>query len=292
VNQASINAKRFQKAYARFLTDPQVREALLHDPSIVKERFSLSDDEIRLLTSLEPERLHVSVDSVIGTRRRMLTRSLPATMRVLMSTEQGDTVVKEFLDTCPPLVTESGNRLLAEASRMTLYLTEARPKGAPLFAADLARYEQARLALSFDPLAEAAAAASHELANQWLGQTGDLALDFLHPYFCLGGHVMLVCFEYDVVALAADPFSASSFLPGPNPTRLVIRRSFGGSTTVVYRIGRQAFTVLDLLDGTRSLTQVSEACGIHHRPPTDLQEVVHRALRAELLSMVDSDSDT
>jgi hypothetical protein len=216
-----------QAALGHLLTSADLRNALRDRPAEIGRRYRLSDEELRLLCSLDHARLDLTAHAGEAKRVDFLRRGMPLTLGAIERAGRAD-ILRDHLNggwtTEGPVLT---SRVLDECRRLAAGLAVADPAGLPPWIGDMASFELAAAEL----LASADASADAERArNEPLPQRGPVAL---------GRHVRLLNLSYDVVAMLADPAAEAA-----KPTCLVLVKSRMPPPLQAYRVGSHVADIL------------------------------------------------
>jgi len=130
-----------QNFLARLYTDENLRRSFLSEPEKIGLENDLNEREIAELTGIIPEELSFFVDSLFWKRLREVEKFLPLTRKAL--NENFEEYFREFSQRYNP---KSIKKHLEDAIEFCSFLQNLEVK--PLWAKDLAKFEQARLIFS------------------------------------------------------------------------------------------------------------------------------------------------
>ncbi|HEX8734694.1 MAG TPA: hypothetical protein VF721_05175 [Pyrinomonadaceae bacterium] len=130
-----------QNLLARIFTDEDLRLRFLQEPQKIGAENNLSDDEIIQIRQLLPEQINFFADSLFYKRLREVEKLLPLTRKVLQ--KDFEKYFREFANQFQP---QTIKKHLEDAVKFADFLTAKKIE--PIWAKDLASFEQARLAFN------------------------------------------------------------------------------------------------------------------------------------------------
>lgn len=267
-------AQGFQSLLASLLVDPMLRRTLAAAPELLAQEFRLSRAEAASLHGLDVSRLEVAARVVGNKRVRLLQRHLPATWKLLSSTEQLDPILRGYLSTRPPEQEGPGfNRALIECQHFSRFITQYEARGAP-YVHDLLRYEQLLVevtvgAFRSSPHRDASVADAH---NAPLGAK---------PRLCHRSRVAR--FHCDVLSLARAVHATGEAPSGRPREHSLALVGYVQVPPSVYRIAPDLFRILEHCDGGWTVPEIAEQLSMPTTKHAQIREQLERCRTLEIL---------
>ncbi len=261
-----------QVALAHLLVDDQARRRLRDEPEILRRRFGLTGDQLRVLRNLDARRLELTARVGRAKRLDFLRRGLPATLDAV-ELAGGHGLLHEFVQTVwAPVEPVGVSRSLGEGHRFAGFLRTRGTAVEPAWLHDLARFELVTVEL----LADAEASA-------WARRAGQRAPadDLASANVVLGRHVRVETFVYDVVALLEAVRQGVLPAAVPSRTHLTVVKKPRRRSLATYRTGETVAELLRCCARPQPLAEMLAAAGPAEQGQT--AEALHRALAEGVL---------
>jgi hypothetical protein len=246
-----------QRVVGRILTDRVFREAFVAGGTWDEDDYDLSERELRNIRGLRFDRLSQHADGLEHGRLELGLKPLPLTEKLLHSQlrEQLARFCREF----PPLP-ESDSVVLVESSRMARFLQRLGSEGSldPIWAADLAQYEQTIFRLTVGQDAARSALKSQELNKSWSDSNSVLGATPVG-----GSHVQVLSFCYPISEIVAElRIERVPTLTQLHDPQLVLFQRVAGELNVnILRINPATAELVEACDGHRTTRDVIELVG-------------------------------
>jgi hypothetical protein len=231
-----------QAAIAHVLVDDELRRELASNPERLRNEFSLSGEEMRLLCSTDPLSLDRMAHSIRQKRLEFLKRGLPRTTQSI-----SPQVLAEFTrSTIPRSEEDEEGRVLAEGRRLVPYLRSLLAGQVAPHVVDLAEFELVRAELSFSTEVSASAESHPTQSSECLQD---------QTVVQLVKHARICTFRYDVLALCLDSDNEPGGVESENveknevvPRRIsvLLVKDPGRPTVQTYRIGQAVCALLNV----------------------------------------------
>jgi hypothetical protein len=275
-----------QTALAQMCVDASFRRLLRRDPDQALRSFDLSVDEAAAVTTIDTEAVDRYAEALVGKRMALIAKWFPLTIAMLKQTTPPDRLQPILNGYAHANIRDSapvgGDWVRSEFEQFRGYLRGviARKELAVPYLADVLDFEATRQLMSQDPALSRASLDGAD-AEKVTRAAAAVAAPWGRPR--LGGHVRVLPFDCDIVAVIAQVESGSAGPPvSGEPAWVMFVKKPGLAKVVVQALNPALRDVLELCDGTRTTAEILAVAISRHATEDMPEQAVREDCRAVL----------
>lgn len=254
---SSIDELEFQTAFGRILSEPELNERFVEDPSGVGAELGLDAGQVAALESAGLSKLKAFSHNLSSKRVGLLKKVCPATYELIHQRKRLGQLAGQFVRRHPPRESkEYPNRTIRDGFWFVDYLTELQSKGEleDDLIGEVARFERSMLAVSSLDEALQSAEAFSKQAEENMELTREQMLA-RRPR--RGGHTRIESFDVDMIEVIRS-LGESQKIEQPSPRKTIVLFSkMPGWRNVRYaNINERTRDLLEACDGFSTCREI------------------------------------